>query len=581
MVVLATLPAVPFGVTAALDLDMAVNRAPGLRTGGGWQDATAVSSSIASEFVKMARKQQEATSPVSEAIPAPSTSTAPWGYADNISVAHATTWQDADRRGTTSASPFGDMNHGRRSALAALFQDAARKPATARDEWKILSPENRPGLVIPFEPAAAFDLATGSSFDKAVRDFHDRRVLWEDGIPPQAGKSPVPPGGGVTPEEPPCYTTPEGDKVVLLFKDSAVLNANLLFKCGRVAPVEPTATIVVPVKRAYIVINQVNLRRVSDNTEIPCKSINLSLDTDSWTWGFNASVHYTALSLVEPQNFGEPVELVVTINGANYRVLVESISRDRTFGSTSISVSGRGKSAVLADPYSPIFTFTNTGVRTAQQLMNDALMDNGVSIGWEVDFGLDDWSVPAGVFSHTGSYMSAVKAIAEAAGGYIMPDPVLNRLYVKPRYQVAPWNFHTLTADYSLPSAVTARESIVWTDKANYDSVYVSGTSTGVTALVKKTGTSATYPAQMVVDPLITDDIAARQRGTAILGNTGRIANVTLSLPVLAETGIIVPGKIIDYVDGGVTRRGITRGVTVSTAMPSIRQTIEVETHVY
>lgn len=403
----------------------------------------------------------------------------------------------------------------------------------------------------------------------------DRRysTKYQNAMHPNAGKYIPPTDPGVNPGYIPTTD--------LLFDLAFTGSTNLLFRRPGADQVVPTETVIVPVRRAYIVVNNINLRRAVDNAQIPCYSLSMTLDADSWTWSFSATLHKDAMGLVEPSNYGAPVELDVEVNGAHYRVLVESISRERQFGSTRIAVSGRGKSAVLSDPYSPILTFSNSQMRSAQQLMNDALMDNGVSIGWEVDFGLADWSVPTGVFSHNGSYMSALKAIAEAAGGYIQPDPVLNKLFVKPRYPVAPWNWHTLSADYSLPSDVTARESISWVDKADYDAVYVSGVTTGVTALVRKQGTAGGVIAPMVVDPLITDDIAARQRGTAVLGNTGRIANVMLSLPILPATGIIVPGKIVDYVDGGVTRRGITRSVSISANMPTIRQSIEVETHVY
>lgn len=45
--------------------------------------------------------------------------------------------------------------------------------------------------------------------------------------------------------------------------------------------------------------------------------------------------------------------------------------------------------------------------------MDDALMINGVGIGWTLDFGLTDWLVPAGAWSHTGSHIEAVARVAE------------------------------------------------------------------------------------------------------------------------------------------------------------------------
>ena len=49
-------------------------------------------------------------------------------------------------------------------------------------------------------------------------------------------------------------------------------------------------TIIVPVRRVYIVINNTYLTRVSDGAPIPVHSMSLSLDAGSWTWGFDATL---------------------------------------------------------------------------------------------------------------------------------------------------------------------------------------------------------------------------------------------------------------------------------------------------
>lgn len=47
------------------------------------------------------------------------------------------------------------------------------------------------------------------------------------------------------------------------------------------------------------------------------------------------------------------------VNGTDFRVLAEDISRERVFGEANVRVSGRGRNAVLAAPYAPVMTFTN------------------------------------------------------------------------------------------------------------------------------------------------------------------------------------------------------------------------------
>jgi hypothetical protein len=83
----------------------------------------------------------------------------------------------------------------------------------------------------------------------------------------------------------------------------------------------------------------------------------------------------------------------------------------------------------------------------------------------------------------------------------------------------------------------------------------------------------------MVVDPLVTSAIAARQRGISILADTGRQIDVSLRLPVLVETGIIVPGAFVDYQDAGVSHRGLVRSTQVQVGMPEVWQTLGVQTY--
>ena len=481
---------------------------------------------------------------------------------------------------TGSKSGYEEANRSVRSSLASVFTtadkgNAEKKTAGHQDGLRT----HRNTNVSPFQKAkGGTGLHHALAHDKGARSVMQHAGWYQKAIVPPAGTAP---GIVVPPVKPPCYTPPNGLAVDLLFKDPAG-TVELVFRCPNEEPYVPPAQglIVVPVQRTYIVLNSVHLRRVDGNLELPCYSLSMQLDRDSWTWGFSASLHASAMPLIEPAAFGEPVELDAEVNGVHYRLLAEGISRDRQFGSARISLTGRGKSAILSDPYSPIRNFTNTQTRTAEQLINDVLTNNGVPIGWSVDFGLADWNVPEGLFAHNGSYMSAVKAIADSIGAYVQPDPLASKIYIKPAYPVLPWNLASATPDFELPVDVTSKEAISWFDRPAYNAVYVSGTSQGVLALVRRQGTAGDLLAPMVADNLITDDIAARQRGESILGSTGRIAEVTLEMPILPATGIIPPGKIVRYLDGGVSRMGITRSVSVNTELPKARQQIQVETHV-
>jgi hypothetical protein len=212
--------------------------------------------------------------------------------------------------------------------------------------------------------------------------------------------------------------------------------------------------------------------------------------------------------------------------------------------------------------------------------MADVRSINGEPMDWAVDWNITDWLVPADVFAHQGSHISALNAIAGAAGAYLQPHASLQSLSVLARYPFAPWDWAAeVTPDFELPADVTTREGIQWVERARYNRVFVSGQQQGVLGQITRAGTAGDLTAPMVTDALITHADAARQRGTAILSATGRQANITLNLPVLPETGIITPGKFVRYTDAGLDKLGLVRSVNVNAGFPDVFQTIGVESY--
>ncbi|WP_140636578.1 hypothetical protein [Methylibium rhizosphaerae] len=465
----------------------------------------------------------------------------------------------------------GDGLRDRRASRRTGFQEARAAAVQRTSSWQERLRHVRRLAAVRWQPAAPVVVRRQGGTSSALRQHRVVHAAFEEAIVPPPGLSPRP--GVVPPPFDPCYLP----NPHLVFKDAGPAGTGLLFICERHAG--PPALVVVPIKRVYVVINEVSLRRVDGNLPLPAFALSLSLDADSWTWGFNASLPASTLEALEPDADGSPVELEALINGQPYRLLAERLSRERQFGQAGIRVQGRGKAALLDAPYAAQRSFGNPlQPRTAQQLMADVLTVNGVGIGWDVAWGLTDWLVPAGAFSHQGSFVSALGQIAAAAGGYLQPHPTDPLLRVLPRYPVPSWQWGSAVPDVELPAAVTTRESIEWLEKPRYNRVFVSGTSQGLLGQVTRQGSAGDLIAPMVTDALATHADALRQRGIAVLSDTGRQANVTLRLPVLPETGVIVPGKFVRYVDGTTTRLGIVRSTSVDAGRPEVWQTIGVET---
>ncbi len=555
-----------------------VFRGPSAVPGSTWQEATPSRFDKAEGFQQSANQRAVQGERWQPAVPQVADTRSGFEQAQTARTLAGDAWQEGGHAESTLLSVF-EYGIRLRAAPLDLWQQAQAKRRTITDGFQY-GIRTRGAAGLPWQEGKRSEIARALPFGKAAKNHVTPRLPWQEAH--QAYWAP----GEVPPVEPPVTPPYDGSGKPLNFKclwlDYAGDDILLNFGLPVCRPVEPPdgETVIVPVKRVYIVLNTVSLRRVDGNVMLPTFSMSLSIDADSWTWGFNASLPDTTLDAIEPGSDGTPVELEALINGTAYRVLAEQISRDRTFGRSAIRVSGKGKSAILGAPYAPVKTFSNTQQRTAQQLMDDALTINGVSIGWTVNWSATDWLVPAGAWSHQGSYITALNAIAGAAGAYIQPHPNQKVLNVLSRYPTAPWNWGSQVPDFELPADVTTRESIEWVERPRYNRVFVSGQGQGVLGQVTRTGTAGDILAPMVTDALITHADAARQRGRAVLGDTGRQAHLALRLPVLAETGVIQPGKFVRYVDGGVTRLGIVRSTSIDVGDPEVWQTIGVETHV-
>ena len=109
----------------------------------------------------------------------------------------------------------------------------------------------------------------------------------------------------------------------------------------------------------------------------------------------------------------DPVEVEATINGAVYRLIEKSAATVRSVALRSGSA-GVGWALFSRHRTAGVLTFANNAQRTAQQLMADVLLDNGIPMGWTVDWHLTDWlacrcSTPA-------AHLSMDRLLAVASG---------------------------------------------------------------------------------------------------------------------------------------------------------------------
>lgn len=345
----------------------------------------------------------------------------------------------------------------------------------------------------------------------------------------------------------------------------------------------PDGAIIIPIRRAYIVINSASLRRVSNNLSLPASAITVSIDSQSVHWSWSATMPLAALPNLERDAPGQPVELEAEINGVHWRLAVERQEEDEGFGSAVLRVGGRGVSAELSDPVYPVVQHDNVATpMTARQLADQALTFNGVSLGWTLDWQAADWLIPAGAWLFSGTPLAAVARIAEAAGAYVQPARNTRTLHVLPRYPAKPWEWASTAPDVVIPASATLQRGASHSDKPDYNLVIVRGLAGGIGVRVRRAGSAGDRPAPMIVDPLITHIDAATGRGLAVLGDTGPKIIARYETGVLPAVGVIPVGTLLDWTRGAQSQKGLVRALSVSAAANGrdpirVRQTLEVE----
>ena len=574
---------------------VAAARMPGVRCQGVVRYNTDTSRPITSTVATLAQHavsfQMERASGWHKTLASPSSWMATAAEAQPLQMVSSPSWQEAKCQGLIAGVRFEQAQQLNGPALLLRWQEAqsVRQTLQVRFEDALQVPF---GLQMRFEEAlrdrrlltitsaqSAQGLQTGvsSAAGPAVSLFMGSRARYQDAMRPPPGISfirPDPPN----PDEH-CYEQLVGGPIELLFCKLWEASTALVFACCKSSGPQP-GKVIVPVRKVYVVLNQVRLIRLDTGAELPALGFSMSLDYQSWTWNWSASLHKDAAAHLGRDAGGDPAQFLVNVNGVEFKLRLERMGRDRSFmPQERWSVSGRGLAAVLSEPWAKSMPFGNPNqALTAQQLAIEALKVNGVPIGWGIDWQLQDWSVPAGAWALQGTYIDAINDIASAVGAYVQPHNTEQILRILPKYPTAPWAWGDVIPDFEIPAAAAEVEGTEFTDKPVYNNVFVGGISAGVFGPIKRAGTAGDLIAPQVTHALITETSAQRQRGLAELADTGRQALVTLSMQVLPETGVIMPGQFVRYV-GPETVQGIVRSTSLSWAAPKLRQSMEIETH--
>lgn len=354
-------------------------------------------------------------------------------------------------------------------------------------------------------------------------------------------------------------------------------------------PCERLGPISIPVLKRYVVIHDISVVRLPDRTPINFSSLDILLDTNSWAWSWHGNIlGRSSLDAVEPGVDDEPVTIEVSLNGHVWHLLVEDWKENRLFNSRTINVSGRGLSALLADPYRLPESGTLENSRTVVQAMEERLPEGeGWSVTWDYEsapgFPLD-WVLPAGSWSWIDS--SPIKSIADAmigCGMVVVPDKAGKGLTLQPRYPTHPWHYDTVDPDLIVPDSAILGLTNARKTLTQANAVYVHGEGgVGNLARVYFSHTAGDKLAPTRTSPMITDDKAARLYGERLLASYyARSELSSVTLPMGGEFPLGSIGQLLEASISGIAHRGIINGISLHVSFEastgaSITQTLTI-----
>ncbi|MDX7851204.1 hypothetical protein [Aeromonas caviae] len=465
---------------------------------------------------------------------------------------HGADWQEGAPQGTTHGQAMASLPPGH-AQVSALWVEAS-----GCSQWHLSGYTHPPRLDVQW----GVPWSSGTALGRWLFDgWHLGDLLplnwldgWDEAIWPPPGVSPPP----VKPVEP---VRPDKRTLRLAFGRPRG-DASLEFVWfGQ-------AHIVIPTRRVYLVSNAAQIVRVRDGLDIPATSLSIELDTDSWAWQFTAQIPRIAAAEMTDEE-----EVSIFVNGQQWDCVCDGWQSSQSFARESATLTGRSRTAYLSPTHVLPQAVSEIGAATMAQLA-EALLP----FGWTLDWQAPDWLVPGGFFSlDSQTPIEAIKYLAEAAGGFVLPHQRDRHLVIKPRYPTVPWQLDGALADVAIPRAIITTLGSDFQPGQPANGIYVSGGHQGINARVLRQGTAGERQASAITHPLVCDVVAARAQGVVGLAKTMPKRTQTIQLPLSADTGLILPGALL-AVDGW---KGYNRGVRVSAELQNkamtVRQQLTVE----
>lgn len=336
----------------------------------------------------------------------------------------------------------------------------------------------------------------------------------------------------------------------------------------------------IPNLRSYIVHNVITA--TIGGIAVDLLSFNIKTDMDSYCWQGNIDITAKDYDKIKHKldvpRGSEPL-VVAVVNGKPLAFIAEDQQRSRKFAQKSYSLSGRSVTARLGADYAVSQGGLIDQASYVSQIVAQQL--NGLSVTL-LDWGINDWLVPAGAYSVANKTpIAVISDIAAAGGGFVTSDPSQATLSVKPRWPVAAWQLASGTPDVIVPIHVISDISDKKRTNPRYNTVLLNSATEGGEVYRQTQGRDAAAPTQD--HALYTDRDAIVPAGTALLSDSGIHGDYTLRMRWADKYNVQLAelGDMWQINDPEGAWRGITTGVSVSIDQsndaPTVWQTVTID----
>lgn len=466
-----------------------------------------------------------------------------WQPAPGLATAKGGAWKDSLRLDSTIRSGWDSAPRLTCEARAA-YQDGRRGEAVTASRFYVRLPLLAPDWRIGWPSGILLARAWISREGDGAELIRCEIEVWQQAGYPGNAPNPGPPG-----PKPPDPDWGNNLHLVCPLPGTALHLSRV--PCILVAVRE------VEKRKAYMILNSASLVRWPDLVPLPCTSMTIETDFESWCWGLSATLAGPdAWGLVQPAPLA--CQVLATVNGQQWKFLLDIPSANRAFNSDRVSLKGRSRSAWLHSPYAAVVSAAEANVREIQQLAETALENTGWTLVWN----LENWLVPGGHYHRLGTPIEALLQLVGATDDGLYTDPTSEILTAQKRWPVASWLLDAAIADLSIPAdaLVTLSQSPVYTPPLN--GAWVAGTTHGALAHVKIAGTDgALAPAEPLIHELLCDSsgVGARQRGLNALSDSGAGFTMEAETFFTPEIGLVRPGMIVSIAG----MKGISRSVRI------------------